>query len=77
MTSVRVYVNARGYDLPAGATALDAVQASDIADADAVRAGTRLIADSRGLPVTPESPVSGGVIYRVIANRGSARKDAT
>ena len=77
MTSVRVYVNARGYDLPAGATALDAVQASDIADADAVRAGTRLIADSRGLPVTPESPVYGGVIYRVIANRGSASKDAT
>lgn len=77
MTSVRVYVNARGYDLPAGATALDAVQASDIADADAVRAGTRLIADSRGLPVTPETPVHGGAIYRVITNRGGASESAT
>lgn len=77
MTSVRVYVNARGYDLPAGATALDAVQASDISDADAVRAGTRLITDSRGLPVTPETPVYGGVIYRVITNRGGASEAAT
>lgn len=77
MTFVRVFVNARGYDLPAGATALDAVQASDIADADAVRAGTRLIADSRGLPVTPETPVYGGAIYRVITNRGGASEDAT
>ena len=69
MTSVRVYVNARGYDLPAGATALDAIHAADTAEAEAVTAGARQITDSRGLPVPPETPVYGGVIYRVVSNR--------
>ena len=69
MTSVRVYVNARGYDLPADATALDAVRVADTSQADAIAAGTRLITDSRGLPVPPETPVYGGVIYRVVSSR--------
>lgn len=69
MTSVRVYVNARGYDLPADATALDAVRVADASQADAIAAGTRLITDSRGLPVPPETPVYGGVIYRVVSSR--------
>ena len=69
MTSVRVFVNARGYDVPATATALDAVRTADPAEGDAVAAGTRLITDSRGLPVAPETPTYGGVIYRTVANR--------
>ena len=69
MSTVRVFVNARGYDLPAGATALDAIRIADAAEADAVAAGARLITDSRGLPVPPETPAYGGVIYRTVANR--------
>ncbi|MCC7055585.1 MAG: hypothetical protein IT355_20105 [Gemmatimonadaceae bacterium] len=69
MSTVRVFVNARGYDVPAGATALDAIRAADAAEADAVAAGTRLIADSRGLPVPPGTAAYGGVIYRTVANR--------
>ncbi|MES3033434.1 MAG: hypothetical protein V4813_05495 [Gemmatimonadota bacterium] len=69
MTSVRVYVNARGYDLPAGATALEAVRVADSGEADAIAQGTRQITDSRGLPVSPETPVYGGVIYRVVSSR--------
>ena len=69
LTSVRVFVNARGYDVPATATALDAVRVADIAEADAVTAGTRQITDSRGLPVPPATPVYGGVIYRTVTNR--------
>jgi hypothetical protein len=69
MTIVRVFVNARGYDVPADATALDALRVADAAEAEAVVAGSRLITDSRGLPVPPETTVYGGVIYRVIANR--------
>ncbi len=69
MTSVRVFVNARGYDVPIGATALDAVRAADAAEADAVSAGTRQITDSRGLPVAPATPAYGGVIYRTVGNR--------
>ncbi len=70
MNSLRVFVNARGYDVPAGATALDAVRAADAAEADAIDAGMRLITDSRGLAVAPETPAHGGVIYRTVANRG-------
>jgi hypothetical protein len=69
MTSVRVFVNARGYDVASDATALDAVRVADPAEAEAVEAGTRQITDSRGLPVSPDTPVYGGVIYRVITNR--------
>ena len=69
MTSVRVYVNARGYDLPAGATALEAVRVADGAEADAILAGSRQITDSRGLPVSPETPAYAGVIYRVVSSR--------
>lgn len=66
---VRVFVNARGYDVPATASALDAVRAADKVEADAVVAGTRQITDSRGLPVSIDAPVYAGVIYRVVANR--------
>ena len=69
MTAVRVFVNARGYDVPAAATALDAIRVADAAECDGVASGARLITDSRGLPVAPESPVYSGVIYRTIANR--------
>jgi hypothetical protein len=69
MTSVRVFVNARGYDVPSAATAIEAVRVADAVEADAVQDGTRLITDSRGLPVPPETPVYGGVIYRVVTNR--------
>lgn len=77
MTSVRVFVNARGYDLPATATALDAIRAADAVEADAVQAGTRLITDSRGLPVLPGDSVHGGVIYRVVTNRQHEAEDAS
>ena len=69
MTTVRVFVNTRGYDVPATATALDAIRAADPLESDAVAAGTRLITDSRGLPVPASSAVYGGVIYRTVANR--------
>ncbi|MBC7844284.1 MAG: hypothetical protein H7099_18375 [Gemmatimonadaceae bacterium] len=66
---VRVFVNARGYDVPAAASALDAVRVADVLEADAVVAGTRQITDSRGLAVPTGTPVYAGVIYRVVANR--------
>lgn len=70
MTSVRVYVNARGHDVAVTATALDAVHAADPIEADAVRAGARLITDSRGLAVAPETVVYAGAIYRLVTRRG-------
>ena len=69
--TVRIYINARGIDVPATATALDAVEAWDPAQADAIKKGERMITDSRGLPATPETPVHGGAIYRVVRNRST------
>jgi hypothetical protein len=66
---VRVFVNAVPLDLPAGATALDAVRKWNDAEADAVASGTRLITDSRGLPVPTDSAVFAGAIFRLVSNR--------
>jgi hypothetical protein len=70
MTTVRVFINARGYDVPSDASTIAAVRIADPLEADAVAAGSRIITDSRGLPVATNAPVHGGVIYRLITNRG-------
>lgn len=66
---VRVFVNAAGVDVPAGSMAIDAVRAWDAAAAAAVERGTRLLTDSRGLPLAPDAPMSAGSIVRLIARR--------
>jgi len=75
MTShmVRVFVNANGVDVPAGATALDAVREWSADAAQEVSSGARLITDSRGLPIDATTPMSGGSILRLIANRDTNR----
>lgn len=73
---VRVFVNAIGVDVPRGATALDAVRAWKAAEADAVTAGSRVITDSRGLPITGDAPLAAGAILRTISNRGAEAGDA-
>ena len=71
---MRVYVNATGLDVPTGATALDAVRAWNTAAAAEVASGERVIADSRGLPTSPDALAHGGAIYRVLPAR--RRSDA-
>ena len=66
---LRVYVDAAGHTVPAGATALDAVRAHDPNVADAVTRGDRVITDSRGLPIAPDTPAYGGAIYRLASAR--------
>ena len=66
---IRVYVNSAGLDVPAGATALDAVRAWNSDAADDVALGRKVIADSRGLTAAPDSPAHGGAIYRVLPVR--------
>ncbi len=72
---VRVFVNGTGLDLPATATALDAIRAADAREGGAVAAGERAIADSRGLLVKPAERVYAGAIYRTIRARPSVRID--
>jgi len=67
--TVRVFVNGRGFDAPSGGTALDAVEAHSSSDAAAVREGTLIVTDSRGLPVPADTPLFGGALFRLIPNR--------
>ena len=68
-TSLRVFVNERGVDVPRDATALDAVRAIDANEADGVASGDRAITDSRGLPIDAHAPAFGGAIYRTVTAR--------
>jgi hypothetical protein len=68
-------VNAAGVDVPAGATALDAVRAWDAAAAAEVEGGRRLITDSRGLPLDGSAAMSAGSIIRLVAKRDRAGAD--
>jgi len=69
-STVRVFVNANGVDVPHGATALDAVRAWNADAAAEVADGARLITDSRGLPIDAATPMNAGSILRLVANRG-------
>jgi hypothetical protein len=67
--SLRVFVNGKGYDAEVGGSALDAVALHAAADAAAVRAGTLLVTDSRGLPVPADTPLVAGAVFRLVPNR--------
>ena len=71
--TVRVYVNGRGVDAPAGGTVLDAVRIADPAAAEAVANGARALTDSRGLPAPANGPVHGGAIFRLVSVRDVTR----
>ena len=75
-STVRVYVNGRGVDVPADGTALDAVRLLDPAAADDLVAGRRALSDSRGLPAEPTTAVHGGAIFRLVGARARAAGDA-
>ena len=68
-STVRVFVNGKGYDVPPASSALDAIRLADTVEGDAIVAGSRVITDSRGLAVLADAPVYAGVIYRVVTNR--------
>lgn len=74
-TMVRVYVNGHGVDVPADATALDAVRIAEPATADRIAAGERAVTDSRGLPVAADSALYNGAIFRITSNRRAPGDD--
>ena len=68
-TTVRVFVNGRGFDAAAGGSALDAVAMLSPQDAESVRTGALLVTDSRGLPVPADTPLFNGALFRLVPNR--------
>lgn len=69
---LRVFVNGAGVSVPAGSTVIEAVELADAAAAAQVRAGTRAVVDSRGLPVAADAALSGGFVMRVVSARAAA-----
>jgi len=69
--TVRVYVNGQGVDAPAGGSAVDAVRAWDQTIAAEIASGRRALADSRGLPLDPSTPVFNGLIMRIVSSRAA------
>jgi hypothetical protein len=67
--TLRVFIDAKGVDVHPGSTAIDAVEALDPAIASAIRAGEKLLTDSRGLPIDSASPLESGAIFRLIPRR--------
>ena len=67
--TVRVFVNGKGVDASAGGTALDAVALHAAEDADRVRAGSLIVTDSRGLPVSADTRLFNGAVLRLVPNR--------
>ena len=68
-STIRVYVDSVPFDVPPAATVIDAVRAASDDLAQAVVARTRMVTDSRGLPVEPDVALHGGAILRVVAVR--------
>lgn len=68
-TSVRVYINGTGLEVPAGATVRDALRAWDASAAAAAEQGARAVTDSRGMPVSLGEPLVNGSILRVTGSR--------
>ena len=66
---VVVFINAQRVEVPPGSTALDALRVWSADSAAQVEGGVRTLSDARGLPISAESPVYGGAIYRVTGGR--------
>jgi len=66
---LRVYVDAKPVDAPKSATVLDAIEIADPTLASSVREGNSTVTDSRGLPISADTPLHGGAILRVIPVR--------
>jgi hypothetical protein len=67
--TLRVFIDARGVDVPPGSKAIDAVEKFDAAIAAAVRNGDKILTDSRGLPIDGATDLQSGAIFRIIPKR--------
>ena len=67
---IRVFVNERAVEVPAGATAGAAVAALDPDLSAAVAQGRAYLTDGRGIRLSAETTLSAGAILRVVRPAG-------
>jgi hypothetical protein len=63
-SEIRVFINDRGFTLPAGASARDAIRTAVPELLPDCEAGRATLTDARGLPVSLEESLSAGAILR-------------
>lgn len=66
--SILVFVNDRGRQVPANATALAAVTAHDPELGRKLSAGEAYLTDARAIRLDPDAPVAAGAILRVVVS---------
>lgn len=74
--TVRVFVNERAVDAPAGGAVVDALRAFDPALAARIAAGEGYVTDARGIAVALDGRIGAGTILRAVPGtkpRGSER----
>ena len=74
--TVRVFVNERGVDAPAGATVAEVVGAFDPAFAEQLASGRASVTDGRGIALSLDSAVHGGAILRVVVSARARDQEA-
>lgn len=65
---IPVFINEQRVELPAGATAAEAVALFDAALATRLAAGEAHITDGRGIRIAADQPVHAGAILRVVVS---------
>ena len=64
--TIRVFVNATGLELSAGAKVAEAVAAYDPSLLPNLASGTAYVTDGRGIEIDTESSLASGAILRVV-----------
>ena len=74
--TLRVFIDARGVDVPVGANAIDAVQAFDAESGEAYYTKALGLAEARGMrPLVAHCHLGLGKLYRRMGDRSKAEDD--
>ena len=66
--TIRVYLNQRGVDLPAGTSVTEAIRLAEPQLSEALASGKAKVTDGRGLDISPDHVLTGGAILRIIVS---------
>ena len=66
--TIRVYLNQRAVDLPAGTLVADAIRLGDAQLTESLTSGKVKVTDGRGLELPLDHPLTNGAILRIIVS---------
>ena len=74
--TIRVYLNQRGVNLPAGTSVTEAIRLVEPQLSEALASGKAKVTDGRGLDLSPDQVLTGGAILRIIVSSRRGPGDA-